>query len=267
MPRISLAIWDAMPDSFPITSGALVAFLLVLARMGGVFTFLPIPGAQNAPVLARIVCALGFTIALHSSWPAVSLVPISAGAIVWWLAGESVLGVASGLIVLFVSEAFTVAAQMISLQAGYSYATTIDPASQVDASLLPILWQMLTGLLFFSTGIDRYLIRTLAESLSQCPPSRCTVFSASALEVIHAGQQMLLLGLRIALPVIVLLLLVDISLAFVSRVSAQLQLLSLAFPIKLMGALFLFALLMPLAAGLYRSSVEQLAPLLNHLLH
>ena len=47
--------------------------------------------------------------------------------------------------------------------------------------------------------------------------------------------------MRLALPVVALLMLVDLALALLGRLNAQLQLLTLAFPAKMLAALLLLA--------------------------
>jgi flagellar biosynthesis protein FliR len=48
-------------------------------------------------------------------------------------------------------------------------------------------------------------------------------------------------GLRLVLPLLALLLIVDISLALLGRLNSQLQLITLAFPIKMLVSLGLLA--------------------------
>ena len=45
------------------------AFLLVLARVGGLIAFLPVPALRNAPMIFRAVLAFVTTIALFPVWP------------------------------------------------------------------------------------------------------------------------------------------------------------------------------------------------------
>lgn len=256
-----------MPTEVAINTGTLMSFCLVLTRMAGVFAFLPIPGAQNAPAAARIGCALGFTLALFPAWPALPPDVPAIGTTVWWMASEASLGCGLGLAVLLVAEAFTVAAQTISMQAGFSYASTIDPTNQTDAGLMPLMWQLLAGMLFFTSGLDLYLLRALGLSLSTCPPGRCAPSIATAERLIAFSGQMLVVGVRLALPVVAFLMLVDVLLALVTRVSSQLQLLSLAFPAKLLIALVLIMAVSPMVPTLYRSASERLAPVIAKMLH
>jgi flagellar biosynthesis protein FliR len=50
--------------------------------------------------------------------------------------------------------------------------------------------------------------------------------------------------------------LVDLTLGFLGRVNAQLQLLSMAFPVKIVAALALFAALTPVYARVYRAFAQ-----------
>ena len=72
----------------------------------------------------------------------------------------------------------------------------------------------------------------LAGSLVSLPPGTGWRPGSSAALIPLAGE-IFPTGLRLAMPVIALLLLVDVSLALLGRINAQLQLLSLAFPAKM----------------------------------
>jgi flagellar biosynthetic protein FliR len=76
---------------------------------------------------------------------------------------------------------------------------------------------------------------------------------------------MFTLGLRVALPVIALLLLIDVALALLGRMQQQLQLLSLAFPIKMMAALGVLCALAPLMPKLYSGAASRTISALWHL--
>lgn len=240
-----------MHAEFNFPEGILFSFLLVLARIAALFTFFPLPGSGSAPAVARIVFAIGFTMALRSAWPVLpdKLPPI--GDMLVWLAAETALGAAAGCIVALLTDSFAFAAQVISLQAGYSYASTIDPNTQTDAGILPLLLQLVTGLMLFSTGLDQWILRALAHSLQAHPPGAFTLTPQSAKLMIDVGQHLLTLSLRLALPAVLFLWLVDLTLGMLTRLNAQVQLLSLAFPIKMLIALALLISLAALLPALY----------------
>jgi flagellar biosynthetic protein FliR len=72
-------------------------------------------------------------------------------------------------------------------------------------------------------------------------------------------------GIRLALPVVALLTLVDLALALVGRLNAQLQLILLAFPVKMLAALGLLAALAVLIPRVYGAAARQMLAAVAHL--
>jgi flagellar biosynthetic protein FliR len=232
----------------------MIAFVLVLARVAGLVTFLPIPGFKNAPSQIRVVLALAIAVALFPVWPSLPNQLPSFGQLIAWAFSEAAFGIVVGLAVAFLTEAFQVAAQVLGLQAGYGYASTIDPTSQADSGVLQVIMTLFTGLLFFSSGMDRSLIRVLAVSFEKFPAGSWLPSAASLDGVLHLGAGMFSLGLRLAMPVIALLVLIDFALAMLGRMQQQLQLLSLAFPVKMIAALAMLTALAPVFARIFESA-------------
>jgi flagellar biosynthetic protein FliR len=241
-----------MPNDVILATSTLLGFLLTLARISGVFVFVPLPGLHSGFDLARVMLSLSLTVALFPYWPRVQP-DIAAGFLAVWIISEAAFGIGIGLSVAFITEGFNMAAQIIGLQAGYGYASTVDPTSQVDSTILVIFAQLAAGLLFFATGLDREVIRIFAGTLQATP----AVLSQNAgRQLLSLGGLMFSTGLRLALPVVAVLLMVDISLALLGRVNAQLQLLTIAFPIKMLVGLAIFAWLLLLIPIFLRSGSE-----------
>jgi len=59
----------SFPLALPLT------FVLVLARLAGAFVFVPMPGREAGPGMARIVFAFASAIALYPRWPHLTCVP------------------------------------------------------------------------------------------------------------------------------------------------------------------------------------------------
>lgn len=231
-----------MPASLTLSAGTLFSFLLVLARISGALAFVPLPGLKGVPEPARVALAVGITIALFTRWPVVETSQVTAAVIAGWIAAEAALGIAVGVSIAIVLEAFAFAAQVLGLQAGYAYASTIDPNTEADSGVLLIFAQLMAGMLFFALGLDRELLRLFALSLERVPVGHYALSLSSADAVIRLGSALFSVGLRLALPVVALLVMVDLALALLGRVNAQLQLLSLAFPAKMLTALALLAI-------------------------
>src|SRR4051812_21548643 len=117
-----------MPGQLTISIATLYGFLLVLTRVAATFAFVPLPQLKYSSTAARIVLSLAITMSLRHVWPAT---PVSSDggltellALLARMASEAGFGIAIGLVVALVSEAFTLAMQLLGIQAGYGYAST-----------------------------------------------------------------------------------------------------------------------------------------------
>jgi flagellar biosynthesis protein FliR len=230
-----------MPVNLTISPGLLFSFLLVLSRIAGAVVFVPIPGMKSVPEPARVAFAVATTLALFSRWPAVDASDLSGMRMLGWLVTEAAVGIAIGIAVAVTIEAFTLAAQVFGLQAGYAYASTIDPNSEADSGVLLVFAQLTAGMMFFSLGLDREVLRLLAASLDRIPPGTWVPSARSGEAIVRLSSGLFATGVRIALPVVALLVMIDVALALLGRINAQLQLLSLAFPVKMLIALLVLA--------------------------
>lgn len=232
----------------------MLAFLYVLARVSGLIVFLPVPGFRSAPSIFRVVLAVAISIALLPSWPNPPDTIPTFGQLAVTAFSEAGFGLLAGLAVAFLTEGFLLAAQIFGVQAGYGFVTTIDPTSQADAGVTQVMLTLITGLLFFSTGLDHQMFRVLATSFKRFPAGEWTPSITTLDGVVRLGGGVFVTGLRLAMPVMALLLLLDLALALLGRMQQQLHLLSLAFPIKMLATLAILAALAPVIARIFESS-------------
>jgi flagellar biosynthetic protein FliR len=132
----------------------------------------------------------------------------------------------------------------------------IDPTTQTDSGMLPVLAQLTGMLLFFAFGLDREVLRVFGTSLSTVPPGTFLIEAGTAEGVLRHTSAMLSLAFRLALPLVALLLLVDVALALLGRLNQQLQLLTLAFPAKMLVSLVVLSTLAGVVPTLYRQASD-----------
>jgi flagellar biosynthetic protein FliR len=228
----------------PIETSQLLAyvfgFALVATRVTGAFYFVPIPGIDQVSWQAKTLLILAITFSLFSLWPTPD--PSQRAIFALLVSGmikEATIGMGLGLIVMLSTECLVFCFHMVGLQAGFTFASTIDPTTQADSPVLEVMGRTVGGLLFFALGLHHAVIRAFAASLQTHPAGSWAMGPGIIEPVIRLFQVMFSTGLRLALPVVVSLALIDVALALVGRVNAQLQLLHLAFPIKLLGSLVL----------------------------
>jgi flagellar biosynthetic protein FliR len=246
-----------MPVDQFFSYATLFGFLFTLARVSCVFAFLPLAAFRGASETPKIFLALGFTLILWPEWKGTVVAEPGIGRIVAGLAGEAAIGFAIGLVLAIVLEVFQIAAQVVSIQAGFGFASTIDPSSGADSTVLLTIAQITAGLLFFATGADRLMVRALADSIRLSPPESFVLKRAWAEALIHFSSSIFGAGLRLAAPVVALLLLTDVALSVLGRVQAQIQLVSLTLPAKLAASMLLVAATLVFQPKVFGSMMTQ----------
>jgi flagellar biosynthetic protein FliR len=221
-----------MPIRVHFGPEALYGFLLTLTRTGSALLLLPLPAFKDAALMARIVLTVGITFTLMPVWPAVHFDSLSGAEFFFAVLSETAFGLLLGLAIAFLNGTFQVAAQTISMQAGFSFASMFDPTSQADTTVFQMLSQLVSGLLFFVLGIHRQLLRLLAHSFDVFSPNVNALNETSLRTLVSLGAMMFVTGLRLGLPVVALLLLAELALAVLGRLHAQLHLITLTFPLK-----------------------------------
>lgn len=246
-----------MRGEVTLSAATLIGFLLVLTRMISVFVFVPMPVKDAGPGISRIVFAFATTFALFSRWPVVDTNSLTLANFTAWIIADGALGMAIGLMVSFVNEAFIFGAQLLGMQAGYGYASMVDPTTNADSDVLPVMTQLTAGLLFFTTGLHRYVIQAFAQSLDTYPPGRFAVTKSMAGTMIDLSSNIMAVGLRLALPVVGLLLMTDLAMALVGRLSSSLHVSNQAFPAKMLLALTTLVTVLSIFPTLYENFANQ----------
>ncbi len=240
-----------MPNDASGLLALALGFLLVGARVTGAFYFVPFPGREQTNRLAKGVLIIAITACLFRFWPAPDPHRPIIGLIVTGVLKEAAIGICLGLVVSLVTECFSFCFHMVGLQAGYTYASTIDPTSHADVTVLESVGHLAAGLLFFSTGLYRSVIQAFASSLEAHPAGTWTLGPNVVEPVIRLFQAMLSAGLRLALPVLASMVMIDLALALLGRVSSHLQLILLAFPVKMLASLALICCVVTILPSIF----------------
>ena len=241
--------------STPVT--LIYSFLLVLARVSGCMIFIPLPGMSSTPQPVRVILVLALTMSLYPVWPSIAVEP-SFLEYAGWIAVEGAFGLCIGLLVGFLSDAMLMFGQLCGLQAGFSFASTIDPNTQADSPVLSAIAQTVAALLFVTLGLHLYVIRLFAESLRAHPPAQLVLNPRWAEVMIHAAGSVFAVGLRMALPIVALMAMADITLALLGRINAHLQLIHLAMPLKILAALATISILLMSFPAVYSQYADRL---------
>lgn len=231
-------------DIFAFTPATFMSFLLTLLRVSLVMFLLPFWGGDYIPVLVKAALCLVLTMALwpHLSFPG-ELFPAHPLGIFTMILAELVLGLVLGLCVNFVFAGIQTGGEIMGFQMGFTMMTLADPASGAQVSITSTILHMVTLVVFLAMDGHLHLLRALAESFAFIPPGGLRITGPLTGDVLQFSGTMFSLAVRIAAPVMVALLMVELTLALMGRAAPQMNLLTLGFPAKIAVGFFFMSIL------------------------
>jgi flagellar biosynthetic protein FliR len=227
-------------DLFNFDPTTVFSFLLTLFRVSLVLFTLPFFGGQFVPPTVKAALCLVLALAL---WPQLSFPGASFPSNLWTIAlmllGELTLGLILSLVVQFLFAAVQTGGAIMGFQMGFSMVSIVDPMTGGSETATSYFLYMITLLTFLALNGHLVLLSGLAQTFEIIPPGGLYITPALASRLLGFSTQIFLLAIKIAAPVLVAVLMIDLTLALVSRVAPQMNVLTLGFPVKI-GVGFLF---------------------------
>ena len=223
-------ILDALPREA-------AAFGLAISRISGVLLAAPILWT-NAPMRVRAGLALALAFLSHGVSSAGTASLDSLEHVFMAVPGELFLGVAMGLVVRFAIASVEIAGDIISPLMGFGAATLFDPHTQAHETPLTKVLTTLGMLLLLLLGVHRVLLGALLGSFHAIPVGTLVRPDLATADLVHLSARAIVTGLRLALPVVATMLLLQLGLAFVSRAAPSLQIFSIGFAISMVAGAF-----------------------------
>lgn len=224
-----------------ISTGELSAYvatgLLPFARIAGVCMVAPIFGALFVPTPVRIVLAAVLTIATLQFQPVA--VPGELGLLLLpAIARELVIGVAMGFVAQMIFDAVVVGGQTVAMSMGLGFATMVDPA-RGSVPVLSQFYLIIATLLFLALNAHLALLRIVMDSFVLLPAGTGSIGTAGASEVVGFGSTMFASAIKLALPAVVALLIVNLAFGVMSRAAPSMNLFAVGFPVTMLIGFFI----------------------------
>ncbi|MAT70033.1 MAG: hypothetical protein CMJ58_10975 [Planctomycetaceae bacterium] len=214
------------------------AFVLVLARVGGLVATAPLLSTKAAPMHVRALFAVALALMvtpLFSTAPPVSVTDTTAFA--WHVASETLLGSLLGLGVTILLSGIQLTGQIVSQLGGTAISESFDPTTENSVPVYSQLFYFLTLSLFVLLDGHEMLVEAVLETYAWLPPGRAgwgTTYSDAAMTLL---SQSFLLGIRAAAPAMTALLLATLVLGLVGRTLPQINVIAVGFSVNALTTL------------------------------
>ena len=226
------------------------AFFWPFMRIGAMMLVAPVLGDQQVSVRLRLLLAVALTVGVMPvAGLAPAVEPLSAEGLLISMQ-QVVIGMAMGLLMALALQTASLAGESVALSMGLGFANMVDPVTGQSTPVVSQFLLVIATLIFLTVGGHLMLIELLAESFVMLPVGTEGLMEQQFRTVAGWGAQMYAGAVLIALPAVVLLLLVYLSLGVMTRAAPQMNIFSVGFPVTmLVGFLALMTLVVPSLPG------------------
>lgn len=220
-----------LPQFFSLNDFAL--FALVLGRLAGIFSALPIFGGSRVPLKIRAVVILAMTL---TCFPILRLttqaLPGDILSLFILIIAEVMIGVTLGFVAKAVFGAVEFCGQIVGMQMGFSMSSMFDPGMG-QIPLMSLFQSLLATLLFLSMGAHHMFIRAMIDSYTLIPVGGWHMSGTLITFLTTITTGIFLLGIKLAAPVMVALLATTVILGVMSRSFPQMNVFIISMPVNI----------------------------------
>lgn len=245
----------------------LTAILLVGLRIAPALAFGGPFAMLRIPVTVRVLLSLSLALWLVAGRPEATTARVMAGYPLPGLAaGELFVGLAVALSLQLAYAAILWAGRIIDVQAGFGLAMIADPTTQAQMPLVGTVFAYAAAIVFFATDGAHDLLALWAATLDFMPMGH-GFYTGDARALLGLVAGLFAMGVGLVGLILLVLFLLDLSIAFMSRTLPQMNVLLLGFQVKSLAVLVVLPIALSLSVGLLlrmiRLSLEAVPRLLG----
>lgn len=240
-----------------INAAYFTAIILVFMRLLTFFIIVPVFFPKGTPVTFKI----GFTIILsYILIPGIAydfLSNISSIYVfIFYCINEIITGLVLGYITNLCFHSISFAGKLMDMQIGLSMISMFDPNIESSATLIERLLYWTSLVIFFVVDAHHVLIKALIESFKVISLGKLILSEASINLIFKAFNEFFLIGLKIAIPIVLIIILTDLTMGLVARTVPQLNIMILGMPVKILVGIGSFAFVLPMFIKLVETSFQ-----------
>lgn len=225
--------------------GQIAAFIWPLMRISAMFVAVPLFSLRAVPARVRLILSVAITFVVMPLLPAFPVINMFSYEGIRVAIAQVMIGLSTGFIVQLVFAAVVFAGQGVALSMGLGFASMVDPQNGQQVPVIAQLYVITSTLIFLGLDGHLLLIKMLMDSFTSLPIGIDGITKTNIWDVIAWSSRLFAGGLLLAMPVIVSLLLVNISFGVATRAAPQLNIFSVGFPVTLMLGIVLIWLTLP----------------------
>lgn len=220
---------------------------VVLCRITGFFTIVPIFGRRTYPTMGKVVLAFFTAIIIL---PMINVPEVVNIENVWIytmvIFHEFAVGFVLGFVVYIMFNSIYIAGQMIDMQMGFGIVNVLDPQTNIQVPIMGNFFYIFTLLIFLTINGHHVLLSQIMQSYKLIPPGDVLLNRGLLWNIVDIFSQMFLLGFKIAMPVVGAVYLADVALGIIARTVPQMNVFIVGLPLKILTGIFVILFVLPI---------------------
>lgn len=178
--------------------------------------------------------------------------------VVFYAISEIMTGLILGYITNLIFEVVRFAGAWMDVHVGFSMVSIFDPTSRTSSTLLGNLSYFVSLTFFFIMDGHHIVINMLAESFGIIPIGKTIVYQETIMGVIQTIFSFFTLGVKIAIPMVLIIVITDICLGLISRTVPTFPVMFLGLPVKNILGIITYIVLLPIMLKLIGTAIYNL---------
>ena len=210
-----------------------IFFMLVLSRVAGIFAALPVFGGRRMPLRIKAITVLMITLVC---FPTLSVtppqVPSDAFSLALLVFSEVMIGLTLAFITQIIFAAVEFSGQIIGMQMGLTISSILDPSQGTQTQIMSVIQTLFATLMFLSLNIHHLFIRAIMDSFKVIPLGGWHLSGELVNFLVMRTADIFIIGVRLAAPVMVALLLTTVALGIMARAFPQMNIFMISLPLN-----------------------------------
>ncbi|MEW5794873.1 MAG: flagellar biosynthetic protein FliR [Candidatus Zixiibacteriota bacterium] len=244
-----------MFDFIHYGAAQLQVFLLLIIRASGLFLAAPVFSHRAVPVQLKVGLVVLLAVVTMPAVAALQVEPAqSLAELATLVLRELMVGLLIGFAFRLLFQAAELAGSLAGYQVGLAISSAFDPNVGEEVGAFGRYWILVATLVFLTINGHHLVIRAFNDSYRVIPPGQMQVVDTTADLLMRHTAYVLVLAIKIAAPVLVTLVLMDVALGTVSRVMPTMNIFIVGFPLKIGFGLLVVAMSLPILAYVLEKS-------------
>lgn len=242
-----------------INTAYFLALFLIFLRITSFFIITNVFFPKGTPMALKAIFSLIFSFALLGGINYSSIEGITSNYyLIIYIFFEVTNGLILGLISNIAFGVLLMAGSLIDVHIGLSMLNTIDPNSETSTTITGNLLHYVALVIFFIINGHHMLIKSLIESFILLPIGKGLFYGDTMMTMIEIIANYFVIGLKIAIPIVLIILLADVCMGLISRAVPQINVMILGMPVKMLIGIIAIVVSLPIIIKIFVSNISYL---------